>query len=276
MSKEIEKDFNIGGSVERAVSGDYELKAFAIIGEAWSLTIRNFVSFTPSVFAFLTLLGVIFYVILKVMLGDIAAIVPIFENPESMDVEAASSIMSAFIVATFTFEILIAPIFASMCLMAMSHSAGLPTKFRHLAKGFQFTLPLILVTMVSLLSQGIVNQLLPLISLYLIVAFSNTSLLICEKRIPPMQSMWLSLRAVNKKFFTIAFLYFTVMMMFMLALMLYGIGLVIVVPFFFHLKGILYREMFGIKLKVVASDHPNSDDHDNDDDQNKDTQVFDA
>ena len=76
---------------------------------------------------------------------------------------------------------------------------------------------------------------------------------------------------MNKKIFTVAAIYLMVMLMFIAAAMLYGIGLIFVLPFFFHVKGILYREMFGIKLKLIASDKPKGDD-----DNNNDSQVFDA
>ena len=96
-----------------------------------------------------------------------------------------------------------------------------------------------------------------------------------------MQSLLLSLRAVNKKILTIASIYLMVMLMFIIAAMMYGIGLIFVLPFFFHVKGILYREMFGIKLKLIASDRPKDDDDNNDgsgnnDSNNKNPQVFDA
>ena len=86
-----------------------------------------------------------------------------------------------------------------------------------------------------------------------------------------MQSLLLSLRAVNKKIFVVATLYLGVMFMFIFAAMFYGIGLILVLPFFFHLKGILYREMFGIKLKIVAKQKNN-----NDNDHDGKSQIFDA
>ncbi|MEF1262831.1 hypothetical protein QTO16_28840, partial [Vibrio harveyi] len=121
----------------------------------------------------------------------------------------------------------------------------------------------------SLMMQGVAGMIFPLLSLYLSLAFSHSILLICEKRVPPMQSLLLSLRAINKKLFVVAGLYLGVMLMFIVAAMFYGIGLIFVLPFFFHLKGILYREMFGIKLKIVATQQ-NDNDHDGN------SQVFDA
>ncbi|MDF5114593.1 hypothetical protein P3598_25435, partial [Vibrio parahaemolyticus] len=190
----------------------------------------------------------IFYIALKLQLGDLTVILDAFENPESF----TNDIVSSIYVANFSYEVISAPIYAGISLMAMSHIAGLKTKLRHVGKGLQFTIPVILATLMSLMLQGVVGMIFPLLSLYLSLAFSHSILLICEKRVPPMQALLLSLRAINKKIFVVAGLYLGVMLMFIIAAMFYGIGLIFVLPFFFHLKGILYREMFGIKLKIVT------------------------
>jgi len=109
----------------------------------------------------------------------------------------------------------------------------------------------------------------PLLSLYLSMAFSHSILLICEKNVPPMQSLLLSLRAINRKILVVSGLYLLVMVMFAVATVFYGIGLIFVLPFFFHLKGILYREMFGIRLKIVATSG-------SDDNNDNNSQVFNA
>ncbi|BCG17749.1 MULTISPECIES: hypothetical protein [Vibrio] len=265
MNDDFEKDFNLGGSVERALSGNYELKAGAVFNEAWRATIQHFLSFSPAIIVLLFVQLGIFYIALKLQLGDLSVILDAFENPESF----TNDIVSSIYVANFSYEVISAPIYAGISLMAMSHVAGLKTKLRHVGKGLQFTIPVILATLMSLMLQGVVGMIFPLLSLYLSLAFSHSILLICEKRVPPMQALLLSLRAINKKIFVVAGLYLGVMLMFIIAAMFYGIGLIFVLPFFFHLKGILYREMFGIKLKIVTT-QKNDNDHDGN------SQVFDA
>ncbi|ELB2827796.1 hypothetical protein WKW23_07085 [Vibrio alginolyticus] len=265
MNDDFEKDFNLGGSVERALSGNYELKAGAVFNEAWRATIQHFLSFSPAIIVLLFVQLGIFYIALKLQLGDLSVILDAFENPESF----TNDIVSSIYVANFSYEVISAPIYAGISLMAMSHVAGLKTKLRHVGKGLQFTIPVILATLMSLMLQGVVGMIFPLLSLYLSLAFSHSILLICEKRVPPMQALLLSLRAINKKIFVVAGLYLGVMLMFIVAAMFYGIGLIFVLPFFFHLKGILYREMFGIKLKIVTT-QKNDNDHDGN------SQVFDA
>ncbi|MEF1328139.1 hypothetical protein [Vibrio sp. M260121] len=265
MNNDFEKDFNLGGSVERALSGKYELKAAAVFSEAWRTTILQFLSFSPAIILLLFVQLGIFYIALQLQLGDPGVILDAIQDPESF----TTDIVSAIYVANFSYEVISAPIYAGISLMAMSHVAGLRTKIRHVGKGLQFTVPVILATLFSLMMQGVAGMIFPLLSLYLSLAFSHSILLICEKRVPPMQSLLLSLRAINKKLFVVAGLYLGVMLMFIVATMFYGIGLIFVLPFFFHLKGILYREMFGIKLKIVATQQ-NDNDHDGN------SQVFDA
>ncbi|MFV0446883.1 MAG: hypothetical protein ACK5MF_00180 [Vibrio sp.] len=266
MNKDIERDFNVGGTVEQALSGQYQLNVGDVLKESWQTTLKHFVSFTPAIIVMITIQIAIFFIALKLQLGDPAAILASLEQgtgfPEGM--------IEAIFVANFSYEVVSAPIFAGVSLMAMSHAAGLQTQTRHISKGLQFTVPVILATLVGLVFQGIAGMIFPLLSMYLSIAFSNSILLICEKRVPPMQSLFLSLRAANKKLLPLASLYLIVLIMFVTAALMYGIGLIFVVPFFFHLKGIIYRNMFGVRLKIITSNKGSDDNQDNN------SQVFDA
>ncbi|HBV75721.1 MULTISPECIES: DUF2189 domain-containing protein [Vibrio] len=251
MNDNLEKEFNVGGNIESALSGQYELKANNILKEAWQLTIKNFLSFSPTIVLLIVLQITIFVVALKMQLGDPSVIFKIFE--ESAESAQVQNIIESVLIANFSYEVISAPLFAGVCLMAMSHATGFKTQIRHILKGFQFTIPIMLMTLMALMLQGIAGMVLPFLSLYLSMAFSNAVLLICEKRITPMRSLLLSLRGVNKKILTITAVYALVLLMFFAAALFYGIGLIFVLPFYFHIKGIIYRDMFGIRLKVTHS-----------------------
>ncbi|USD66557.1 hypothetical protein [Vibrio sp. SCSIO 43136] len=251
---EIEKDFNLGGSLETALSGKYELSVASVIQEAWKFTIRHFLNFSPAILTLVAIQVAIFYVALDLQYGDAKILLDIVKDPSLIDDRFVQSIF----VANFSYEVIGAPLYAGISLMAMSHAAGLKTKVRHITKGLQFTVPVILATLFSMLLQGIASVLLPFVSFYLTLAFSHSILLICEKRVPPMQSLLISLRAVNKKLIPIAGIYTILGLMFVVAMLMSGLGLIFVVPFYFHVKGVLYRNMFGIRLKIVASDVPSS------------------
>jgi len=267
MNKDIERDFNLGGTVEQALSGQYQLKIGEVFREAWGCTIKHFLSFSPAIIIMIAIQIVIFYIALKLQLGDPSVIITSLENGDGF----TENLVRAIFIANFSYEVVSAPIYAGISLMAMSHAAGLKTRTNHIAKGLQFTMPVIFATMIGLILQGIGGMLLPIISMYLSVAFSQSTLLICEKNVPPMQSLILSLRATNKKLLPLAAIYFTIMVMFVTAALMYGIGLIFVIPFFFHVKGIVYRNMFGVRLKIVTKNNINGGDGNN-----KDPQVFDA
>jgi uncharacterized membrane protein len=249
MSNSVEREINIGGTMETALNGQYQLHPSKVIKEAWQLTIRHFMSFSPAILILIALQLLIFYVALQLQIGDPMQLLDAILDPEKFD----PSIFQAVFVANFSYEVVSAPFFAGVSLMAMSHAAGLSTKTRHLSKGLQYTLPIIIATLVSLTAQGIIGNFLPFISMYLSVAFSNYVLLICERKVPPLQSLWVSIRAVNKKLFPLILIYLLLMILFVIAAMAYGIGLILIVPMFFHAKGIIYREMFGIRIKIMTN-----------------------
>ncbi|MGJ7093541.1 hypothetical protein [Vibrio hannami] len=284
MNKSVEKTFNLGGSVEKALTGDYDLKVFPVLQEAWKFTMRHFLSFSPAIVFLLLVQAAIFYIALQMQIGDPWQIIEMIQNPETLD----PNVFQAVFVANFSYEVVSAPIFAGVSLMAMSHAAGLKTNSKQIFKGLQFTIPVIIATLIGLLLQGIAGMLLPLLSMYFSIAFSNAVLLICEKRVSPMRSLFLSLRAVNKKLFPIATLYLFMMFAFVAAAIFYGFMLIFVLPMFFHVKGIIYRNMFGITLKIVSTenadserddddnDDPSSSDDHNDQGDSKDSQIFNA
>ncbi|EJU9689262.1 hypothetical protein V9J77_002781 [Vibrio cholerae] len=268
MNNDIEREFNLGGSVEKALSGSYELKVGDVLKEAWGITVKHFINFTPAIFALILVQLAIFYFAFKLQIGDLSVILSVFQEGGALP----EGLVQAMFIANFSYEVISAPIYAGISLMAMSHAVGLKTQTRHITKGLQFTIPVILATLFSLLLQGVAGMILPFLSMYLSVAFSNSLLLICEKKVPPMQSLLLSLRAVNKKIFPLIAIYSILMVLFMMAVLLYGIGLVLFLPFFFHVKGIIYRNMFGIRLKIIATDQAQPDQPDS----NNSSGIFDA
>jgi len=287
MTKNIEKSFTLGGSIETAVTGKYELKSGAVLQEAWKYTVKNLTSFSPAIIMLLAVQIAIFYIALKLQLGDPSVILQMFQHPDLFD----QSVIEAIFIANFSYEVISAPIYAGVSLMAMSHTAGLLTKPSHILKGLSFTVPVILVTLMSLVIQGIGGMLLPVVSMYFSVAFSNAILLVCEKRLPPIQSLLLSIRAVNKKLFPLASIYLFLAILMVLSAVFYGFLLIITLPYFFHAKGIIYRNMFGISLKIIATDSDEIDKRNNDNDNgsgdaeqdddatsknNKDSNIFNA
>ena len=132
MNNDIEKDFNLGGSIDRALSGDYELKATAVFQEAWKHTISHFLSFSPAIVALMFVQLAIFYIALKLQLGDPAIILDAVIDPEAFTPQVVESIF----IANFSYEVISAPIYAGICLMAMSHVRRLTNQSASYRKRF--------------------------------------------------------------------------------------------------------------------------------------------
>ncbi|MGO1298512.1 MAG: hypothetical protein ACTMIA_14565 [Vibrio sp.] len=272
MNNETEKDFNLGGSIDTALSGQYQLSITQVFKEAWDCTIKHFLSFSPAIILLAILQLAIFFVALHFQVANVTEIFVNFAKNGKLP----DGFMRSLYIANFSYEVISAPFYAGVSLMAMSHAVGLSTTTKQIGSGLQYTISLIIVTLASLILQGVANLLVPVISLYLSLAFTNAGLLVCEKRIRPFNALWLSLRAANRKLLQLAVIYGVIMGLFLAALMFYGIGLVLVLPFFFHVKGIIYRNMFGVRLKVVATPHDDDNGSGGEGNEDKTSQVFNA
>ncbi len=270
MNKNIEKVMTLGGSVETALSGNYELKINSILKEGWKCSTTHFFSFLPAVIVLLAVWGVGFYIALTLQLDDLVAVFGMVndQNPMSQaffDTAYETGFLQACLVAFLTCQVIAAPVYAAVSMMALSHTAGLSTKTAHIMRGFSYTLPTVIAVLFILMLREIANRLLPFLSLYFSVAFSNAILLICEKRVPPMRSLLLSFKAANKKLLPLIGIHLILGTIILISLFYYGIFLLITLPFFFHVKGVIYRNMFGVAIKMVVNDdndHPDNAHHD--------------
>jgi hypothetical protein len=249
MSDKIEKDFNLGGSVDKALKGESELSVNAVLREAYSLTVKHFISFTPAIVTFIAVSFFAIVIALNVLGFDLASIASVASQPENLSYE----LIQAFFIAIFSAEVICSPLFASISLIGMSQAAGLKTPFSYLLKGFQFTIPVIAVTLLNLIIQALSSSLFGPLSLYFSLAFTHAVLLVCEKRLPIHRALQVSLMATNRKLFPLFVLFTLSSVLIVFAFISSGIALIFILPFYMHLKGVIYRNLFGIKLTLVST-----------------------
>lgn len=247
-------EFNLGGSVETALTGNYPLSPVSVLQEAWKITLSNFFRFLPAVIILLLSQLAIFFAVLQFQIDDLTMIIDALQGQG----ELTDTITGAIWIANFSADVLSGPLYAGVSLMAMSHAAGLTCRPTQIWKGFQFAAVASITVMLTSSIQSGVNFIIPILSLYLTMAFSMSMLLVCEKKLSPIQAVFVSFKATNKKLVPLAGIYLTLFILFVISFMFFGIGLVVVMPFFFNVKGILYRNMFGIKLKISAKSDENN------------------
>ncbi|GLR74450.1 hypothetical protein [Aliivibrio sifiae] len=255
-----EKTFILGGSIEKAMTGQVELSPVSVLQEAWKNTITHFFTFSPAILLLTFSYMAIFFIALQVQLGDPAILFKAFLG----ETELTTTISYAAFVAGLSAQVIVSPLTAGASLMGMSHAAGLKCRSNYIFKGMASAGMVALVTILSEVLQGLVNIYLPMVALYLSMAFGFAILLVCEKKVPPLKALLYSFRATNKKLTSMLLIHVVIMLALVFGIALYGVGLIVIMPFIFNIKGILYRNMFGITLKVMVKsdeDSGNNDDH---------------
>lgn len=272
--EEILKQASIGGSLETALSGKYALNSLQVIKNAVVLTNKNFVSFFPAVVILFLVQGIIGWVSLKLQIGEPLLLIKVLTGNAPL----TDDLFMATQIANLTSEIVSIPLYAAVYLMAISNSVGIKTTIKILVKGFYFTLPLT----VTIISMSIIENLggyfFVVLGLYISLIFSFSIPLVCEKRLSPFKAMLFSAKAVNKKFFPLVQIYLVMFILFLLSLMTMGLGLIWVMPFFFHIKAVLYRDIFGVQVvvsQVFAKEEGAQNNQDDNDDDNS-SNTFDA
>ncbi|MDX1301782.1 hypothetical protein [Photobacterium sp.] len=268
MKDAMNKSFHVGGSIEKALKGDVDLQAVAVLQEAWKVTARHFLSFLPAIIGLFLAQAALLLVGLQVQLGDAALFFDVIISGQEMTAE----LVQAGYMANFWSDVLSAPLFVGVSLMALNHAVGLPTKPSHLVKGFPFLLVSIITMLLTSSIQGIGNAIFPLIGLLLSMGFSMAIILVCEKRVTPLRGIQISLIATLKKLMPMTAIYLVVLVMFFISFATAGLGLIWTIPFFFNVKGIIYRNLFGITLQVTTA-KKGHDDHNKPD---KNDKVFTA
>lgn len=265
---ELSNALHVGGTLENALSGNYKLSASRVIQEAFSLTQHNFWRFVPASLVLITVNVLIFFAILAFLIGSPSLFFDAFIGKEQMSPELFSSGQIAMLAST----VLSSPIYAGASMMGLSHAIGFETKPRHIIKGLTFGIAVIIAVCCISLIERVANEIIPILGLFFSVAFSMTILLICEKKLKPVEAIFISFRASTKKMLPLCLIYLAIMLAFIVSYVTAGLALIWALPFMFNVKGILYREMFGVGIEITISEE--GDDDSSSDNNNK--EVFNA
>ena len=250
----------VGGDIEESLKGNYQISPKAVLQEAWQNTLRQRMSIN---------LGLVFVFVVGMLISLVAS--------EYMGgIEKVLADPSALNLVNLIVNIAIWPFLAGIEMMGVLHAVGMKTDakltFAFLKRG-SWVVVCALFTSI-LISLGL--QLLILPGIFFAVALSLTIPLVVEKQLSPLKAITVSIKALRFQWFNIFAVYLV------LALALIGIivpvillsssamivvatvfvifGLSYLAPCYYNAKGILYREIFGMKLHAVSNDESVSDD----------------
>lgn len=242
---------SIGGSVERAVKGEYSIDVKAVLTEAWQLTLKSRLSINLALFLVLVF-GMIVSFIASSFFGGIEVL---FKDAQA---EGSQALQLINVIVTMA----VWPFIAGIEMMGVYHAVNKPTHFKmvlsFLHRGSWVALCALLTSI--LISIGF--QLLIIPGVLLAVMLSLTIPLVVEKKLTPVQAIILSVKALRFKVMPLLGIYLVLTMSLIslilpialliesslapLAIMVFLYGLSYLAPWYYNVKGVLYREIFGV------------------------------
>jgi len=252
----------VGGNVESAVKGDYQIDVALVLKEAWQKTQQGRQAINIGLL-FIFVLGMLVSFVVGEYFGGIEAA---FKQPKIL----------LFIQTVVSLAIW--PFLAGIEMMGVLQAVGAKTQpkliFAFLKRGSWVVICGLFTSL--LVSVGF--QLFVIPGIFLAVIFSLTIPLVVEKKFSPIKAMVVSLQAIRFQWFKLFSLYLILLLMLflsMLPLLLTGqsnlafIAIVVflfvlsyLAPLFYNVKGILYREIFGLTMHkmTINPNKPSSSD----------------
>lgn len=250
----------IGGNVDKALAGQYLINPKAVITEAWQKTTASRLSINIGLL-FVLILGMMASLLFSQYLGGIEQVL---QSPE------ASLILNLIV------TVVIWPFLAGVEMMGVLHAVGLKTQpklvFSFLRRGSWVALCAVMTSM--FISLGL--QLLIFPGIFLAVVLSLSIPLVVEKRLSPAKAIVLSVKALRFQWFNIFVTYLMLVGalvvamlpmyllrssdLFVLGAVAFLVSLSYIAPCYYNVKGVLYREIFGMKLQTMNSGDQGSND----------------
>lgn len=230
----------IGGDMDKTLRGEFDFDIKALFEQGWMLTQ------TTKGVLFQSLL-IIFAVALTLAYGLIAYIGAENIQNNTLQLEPVTQLMMEIVSTT-----LIAPLMAGVVMMGVNHSVGITSKPANLFQHVPQCLPIVLVSLMTGILTQIGLSLLILPGLYLTIAMSFALPLVVEKRMTPLAAIYTSVRTVNKRALKFSLLYLAFSGLLLIGIMTFGVALVWIAPLYYNIKGILYRDMFGVAVTLTT------------------------
>jgi hypothetical protein len=232
-----------GGSLEKSLKGETQLDLKAMANEAWSLSKNTKTAVLHGVLL-LFFIAIVFTWVLQAVLGvtDLNVIPPRM----LIALKVAGVIIST-------------PIIATMFLLGISHSVGIKPSFISILKNVLGSVIVILLALLLAAISDLGSLIGSQVSLffgmsvlcYINLATGFSIMLLVEKQLAPSQCIIQSLKVFHKYWIPLAGFYITYYLCLFLGLFTFGFAYIWIIPFFINMKGILYRELFGVKVLSV-------------------------
>ncbi len=231
------------GSIEKALSGDYEFSIGSVLSEAWDKVGGCKWQFFLSFFLYFVV-AVLFMVGMSVIVGALGA---------SMQPDEGSAVLMFLpILMQAGFSLVLMPMITGIFIMGIRRSMGVPVAATSIFSYYSKMLPLFLTSILMMLMIMLGLFLLVLPGIYLMIAYYMAMPLVVEKGMGPWEALETSRKAVSKRWFSVAGLFIILGIIISISMLPMGIGMLWSSPLYMISYGILYRNMFGVEAETLA------------------------
>ncbi len=225
------------GTLQGGIHGQYDFSITAIIAEGWEKT---------SGAKGTILLAFLIYIVVSSIVSVTQGL--IFPDPAVLFQQSRFGTGFFWLALTIFISIpLTYPILAGITLLGIRRSVDADIDAASVLRAYVKTLPLTLLTVVSMLLTMLGYVLLIIPGIYLSVAYLMTFALMMDRDMGVWEALETSRKAITKHWFKIFFLYLVMGILFLLACLPLLIGLIWMLPLFTIVHGILYKKMFGVE-----------------------------
>ncbi len=231
---------NLGGDLEHSLRQGYRLDMKALFKEAWTLTLRGGFG--------------LFFAILAV--GSIW----LLGNQLLLSLWSDAAGMQILLLQGLLLAALLSPLTAALDMLGVQRSVGIRVRAVMIFDYLRHFVPLATASLLINLMSGVLGPLLSktpapdifimLPSILIGIAMLFTVPLILERGLTPVQAIWTSMRLFAKAWPQLLLIHALLMALMMLAMLPLGLGLILMAPYYFILKGIIYREVCGVRVQV--------------------------
>lgn len=232
----MKQDKRVGGNLDRALQDNHAFNPMEVLKEGFQTTKSTFPTLLGAVLLSLAIFSIVLMLAIQLFVGT-----PDIEDPQT-------------VLAMLLIQIIVMPpLFAAIHVMGMMHAVGKATQvgdvFRFMRQPLPFILVALITQLISQLSAGILPGLIGIIALgFISITLSMAIPLAAEYKLSPWQAIRCSFIATIKRFVPFMSVYAALFGLFVIGLLTFGIALIFVVPLFYNVKGIMYRDIFGIAI----------------------------
>lgn len=224
---------NQKGDLDRALEGDYSFDVKAVLKEGWALTkLDNSALLFGMLFVFL----VAFIVV---------SLAQFFAAQRAIELHDPYFLLGSQVVLT----VVTAPFTAALVMMGINNSIGGKSKFSHLFNFVNRTFILLIAILMTSILVDLGLRLLLIPGIYLFIATGFVIPLILDKGLLPSRALVVSIKVVTFQWLNFIKLYAFFALLFLLVVVTFGIALIWVAPFYYNVKGLLYRDIFGVGVE---------------------------